>query len=420
MVLEVLRHSFTGIQAGLQLGVGNVAGHDDGALQVYAGTDGIFGEFCTHGVDSLVQVYLNALRALAGPAEFFRNQFRRIGIHLLDPDAVGIDLGLDIAVCAAADAHTDGAAGAVAGQAHHTDVVGQVFAAELGAQTNLLGLFQKLFFQIDVTESTAGFVTRGGQVVVELDAGQLHGEKVLFGRCAADHESDVVRRAGGRTEGFHLLHQEGDEGAFVLDGGLGHGVEVRLVGAAAALGYHNETVFISLGGLDVYLGREVALGVDLVVHIQGSILAVAEVLLGIRIENAQAQGLFVLKIRPDSLALFTVDNGRSGILAEGKHTLDGSFCIAEELKGHILVVVRSLRITENLGYLQVVGSAKHELTVVERLLGHQREGLRRDFQDGLVSKLGGFHQLFGTGNLVVFSGVLAQLKHRCVFEFCHN
>ena len=74
VVLEIGRHSFTGIQAGLQLGVGDVAGHNDGAFQVYTGAHGVFGKFCAHGVDTLVQVYLNTLRAFTGTAEFFGNK----------------------------------------------------------------------------------------------------------------------------------------------------------------------------------------------------------------------------------------------------------------------------------------------------------------------------------------------------------
>ena len=267
MVLEVGGHLLAGVQAGLELGMGDVAGYDDGALQVHAGAHGVFGELCADGVDALVQVYFNALGAFSGTAESFGDEFGGIAVHLLNPDTVGIDLGLDVAVCAAAHAHADGAAGTVAGQAHHADVMGQVFAAELGAQANLLGFLQEFLFQVYVAEGAAGLVTGGGQVVVELDAGQLHGEEVLFGRCSANHKGDVVRRAGRGAQRAHLLHQEGDEGAFVLDGGLGHGIEIGLVGAAAALGHHDKAVLAALCGLDVNLGGQVALGVYFIVHV---------------------------------------------------------------------------------------------------------------------------------------------------------
>ena len=114
-----------------------------------------------------------------------------------------------------------------------------------------------------------------------------------------------------------------------------------------------------------------------------------------------------------------MNDGGAGVLAEGEYALDGSFRVAQELQGHILVIVGGLRVFQDGRHLLVVGAAKHELTVVERLPGHQRKGLRRHFQDGFVSELGGLYQFLGAGNLVVFSGILTKLKHGCVFEICH-
>ena len=88
----------------------------------------------------------------------------------------------------------------MAGKAYDADVVGQVFSAELGAQAYLLSLDQEFLLQVDVAEGTAGLVTGSGQVVIELDAGQLHGQEVLFGRSAANYEGNVVGRAGCRAQ----------------------------------------------------------------------------------------------------------------------------------------------------------------------------------------------------------------------------
>ena len=74
MVLEVLRESLAGVQTCLQLGVRDVARHDDRSLEVHAGADRVLGELGAHGVYSLVQVYLNSLRALARTTVLFRNQ----------------------------------------------------------------------------------------------------------------------------------------------------------------------------------------------------------------------------------------------------------------------------------------------------------------------------------------------------------
>ena len=181
MVLEIGGHFFTGIQAGLELGVGDVAGHDDGAFEVDTGAYTVSGECRAYGVDAFVEVDFNAFGTFAGTTEFFRNQFRRVGVHLLDPHAVGVDLGFDVAIGAATHAHTDRAAGPVTGKAHHTDVVGQVLAAELGAETNLLRFLEQFFLQVDVAEGTAGLISGSGKVVVKLDAGQLYREQVLLG-----------------------------------------------------------------------------------------------------------------------------------------------------------------------------------------------------------------------------------------------
>src|SRR5512146_3152528 len=70
---------------------------------------------------------------------FGGNQAARILVHLLEPDAVSVDLGFDVAVRGAGNAHTNGAGGAVTRQTNHTHVVGKVLAAKLGADAALPG-----------------------------------------------------------------------------------------------------------------------------------------------------------------------------------------------------------------------------------------------------------------------------------------
>ena len=177
---------------------------------------------------------------------------------------------------------------------------------------------------------------------------------------------------------------------------------------------------LALPPLNVNLGREITLGVNLIVHIQGGVLAVAEILLGVSVVYAKAQGFFILEVRPHVLAFLSVDDGCAGVLAERKHALHGSLCVAEELQGHVFVVVRGLGVLQDCSHLLIVGAAKHELAVVERLLGYQRKGLRRYLQDGFVTEFGSFYQFFRSGNLVILRGVRAQLEHGRIFEFCHN
>ena len=76
----------------------NVAGHDDGALQVDASADGILGKLCAYSIDAVVQVYFDGVGSFACFCVFCGYQLGRIVVHLLQPDTVAVDLGLDVAV----------------------------------------------------------------------------------------------------------------------------------------------------------------------------------------------------------------------------------------------------------------------------------------------------------------------------------
>ena len=78
--------------------MGYVAGHDNGALQVDAGGNGILRQLLAHGVDALVQVDGDGVLALASLGILGRNELRGVCVHLFEPDTVGIDFSLDITV----------------------------------------------------------------------------------------------------------------------------------------------------------------------------------------------------------------------------------------------------------------------------------------------------------------------------------
>ena len=94
------------------------------------------------------------------------------------------------------------------GKADDPDVMGQILAAELGAEADFLRLDEELLLEVDVTERAAGLVTGRRERVVILDAGQLDGQQVLFGRSATDVKktrmldivcgTDYVRREFGK------------------------------------------------------------------------------------------------------------------------------------------------------------------------------------------------------------------------------
>ncbi len=354
MILEILRHFLAGIQTSLQFGMSDVASHDDSTFQINAGAYRIFGEFLAHSINTFVEVNLNALCSLARLAQFLRDKFRRIRVHLLNPNTVGIDLALDIAVGRTAHAHTDRTACTVARQTNHADVVSQILTTELCTESNLVSLVEELVLQVDVAERATGLVACSRQRVVIFYRSELHGEQVLLSRRAADNESNMIRRTSGSTQRLHLLNEERQQSALVLDSSLCHRIEVSLVCRTSTLGNTNKAILVALGSLDVNLSRQVATCVHLVVHIQRSILRVAQIVLSVSIVNTERESFLVLEISPDALSLLSVDNSGTGVLTERQDTFCSSLGIAQELQSYILVVLRSLRVRENLSHLQVV------------------------------------------------------------------
>ena len=287
MIFKILRHLFASIKTCFQFSVCNIASHNDGTLQVYASANRILGQFSTNSIDTLVEINLNACCALTRIAQLFRNEFCGVGIHLLEEHTVLCDLSLDIAVGRAAYAHTDGAACAVTRQTYHTDVVCQILATKLCTETYLMSLFKQFVLKVDIAECATCLVACGRQTVIILDACQLHGKQVLLGRCTTDNESDVIRRTSCCAQALHLLNEERQQCALVLNSSLGHGIEVCFVGRATTLSNHHETILITLSSLNINLCGQIATGVHLVVHIERSVLRVTQIVLCKGVINAQ-------------------------------------------------------------------------------------------------------------------------------------
>src|SRR5574344_491279 len=157
----------------------------------------------------------------------------------------------------------------MARQTDDTYIMGKELAAELGTQSYLVSLEQQFLFQVHITEGTSGLIACRRQVIVIFDGSERHGEQVLLCRGTADDEGDMIRRTGCSTQALHLLYEERQQGTFILDSGLGHRIEVSLVGGTSTLSYHHEAILSSLCGLDIYLGRKVATGIHLIIHIEG-------------------------------------------------------------------------------------------------------------------------------------------------------
>ncbi len=210
--------------------------------------------------------------------------------------------------------------------------------------------------------------------------GELHGLEAHLGRGAADHEGQVVGRAGRRPEGLHLLGQELLEARRVQDR-LGLLEQAALVGGASPLRDEEQLVLHPFGRVEVDLRGEVRPGVLLLVHLQRDGLRVAQVLARVGLEHAPREVLLVLHAGPDPLPLLAEDRGRPRVLAVRQDELRGDLGVAEQGDRHAPVVGRSLRIGEDRRDLLEVRSPLQEGHVAQRLPRDEREGFGRDLQD---------------------------------------
>ena len=285
MVLHVGRQGLAAVETLLELGVGEVAGDDEGAGEGEARGDGMARELGADLGHRPVEVDPDDALLRGAAAVHRGDEAPGLGLELLEPDAGGVDVGLGVAVGGARDGEADRAGGAVARQADDAAVEGEPLAAELGADAEGVGDLQELGLEGEVAEGAPVLVAGGRERVVPMGGGELDGLHRRLGGGAADDEGEVVGRAGRGAERAHLVGEEGDEGLGVQDG-LGLLVEVALVGRAAALGDEVELVARALARGDVDLRGQVGAGVALRPHVERGELRVAEVVLGVGLVDA--------------------------------------------------------------------------------------------------------------------------------------
>ena len=368
--------------------MGDVARHNDGAVQAQARGDGVLAQFFQNFLHRAVQV--NGDSFAGGHAQGFRNILAGVGFQLFNKDALRRDLGFRVAVRRAGDSQANRAGGAVAGQPDNAHVQSVPLAAELGAQAQFARFFMQFLFQFQVTEGAAVFVPRSRQIVVVLRGSHLHGLQAFFRRGSANDESDVIGRAGRRAQSTHLFHQELFQRGRV-EQGLRFLVKVSFVGGAAALGDEQEGVFHALHRFQVNLGGKVGAGVFLRVHIQRHRLGIAQVVLGIGVVNAVGKLFAVVTAGPYLLALFAYDGGGSCVLAEGQDAGGRHFRVAEHRQGHAFIIVAGFRIVQNGGHLLQVGGAQEKGHVMEGFRCQQAQSLRFHFQHGVSFKVAYAH-----------------------------
>ena len=118
---------------------------------------GVLVELCEYLGHRAFEVNLHHF-ALAFVAEFFGNEFAGEFIELLHPDAVAVDFSFYVAVSRAAYAHAYGARCAVTRHTDHADIVSEIFAAELRAETDALSGLEQFLLKLHIAESAAEFI----------------------------------------------------------------------------------------------------------------------------------------------------------------------------------------------------------------------------------------------------------------------
>ena len=273
----------------------------------------------------------------------------------------------------------------MARKANHADVVGKVFTTKLRTKTNLASFFEQASFEFYVTESATSFISSGGERIVEVGRSQFHGEHGLLCARSADDDGNVIRRASRGAEGLHLSHEERHEGVGVEDS-LGFLIEITLVGRTTTFGDAEEVIFVAVSGFDVDLRREVATCVHLVVHVERCVLRIAQVFLSVSFVDTFGNRFFVAETSPHLLTLLSVNDGSTGVLADGKLAAHSYFCIAEESESHIAVVVGSLRVAKDFCHLLIVRATEEERDIAEGLVYHLGEAFSFNFENGVSLK----------------------------------
>ncbi|MPM25121.1 hypothetical protein SDC9_71611 [bioreactor metagenome] len=385
MVLEVLRHRLPGVQPLADLGVRDVAGDDQGAGQRQAGLHRVVAQLGEHLGHRPVEV--DPDRLVLGADVLVGDVGQVVAgleLQLLEEHPLRGDPALALPIGGAGDRDRHRQRGAVPGQPDDPYVVAEVLAAELCADAEVLGELQDLLLHLRVTEAVAGRGPLGRQRVEVLRGRVLRRLQRGFRGGTADHHGQVVGRAGGGAESPQLLVEEGHHGVLVEDR-LGLLVEVRLVGRAAALGHEEELVLglvtgMGVGG-DVDLGGQVAAGVLLVPHRQRGVLRVAQVELGVRVEDTAGDRLLVLHRGQHVLAAVGRHDRGAGVLAHRQHAAGGDVGVLQQVECDEPVVVRRLGVVQDLLQLRKVGRAQEVGDVVHRRLREEGDRLRVDLEE---------------------------------------
>ncbi len=231
----------------------------------------------------------------------------------------------------------------------------------------------------------------------------------------------MVRRAGGGADPPQLLLQERQHPGRVQQR-LGLLVQERLVGRAAALGHEEELVGVLVARIgvcgDLDLCGEVRTGVLLLPHGDRCVLRVAQVELGVGVEDALGKGLLVDALREDVLSALRADDRSAGVLTHREDAAGGDVGVLEEVEGDELVVVAGLFVVEDVAQLLQVRGAQVVRDVVHCGLGEQGQRFGRDLQE--LPPIGTIHHFDALCRQQAVRGlVLPRRQHVFIPELGH-
>ena len=182
----------------------NVASDDQRPRQAEPRLDRILRQGTADLVHRLGEIDRHDLAAQRRVADLGQ-ETRRVGLELFEKHALGGDLAEDLAVGRARYADPDRQAGAMTRQPDHPDIVAEILAAELCADPEAARQLEHLLLEIAVAIGLAVTVSLLREIVEITAAGQLDRLQVHLGRGAADHDGEVVGRAGGGSQGADLV-----------------------------------------------------------------------------------------------------------------------------------------------------------------------------------------------------------------------
>ena len=227
----------------------------------------------------------------------------------------------------------------------------------------------------------------------------------------------MIGRAGRGADGAHFFNAEFHE-AFGIEKRFGLLIEEGLVGRASALRHEEEFVFCAGGGVEVDLGGEVGLGVDLLEHRFWRDLGVAKIFLLVGFVNAGREGFGIVDSGEDAFAFFAHDDGGAGVLAAGEDTVTRDLGIFEKHERDHAVVFGGFGVVEDGRDLFEVRGPKFEGDGLDRFVGKHAQGLRIDFENFLSFELTEGDQV--GRNFFVFGGIWTEGEGHLVMEFVHD